>query len=52
MDSCVCVENGIVVIMVKGVCVGALIKKRQYWPKIVPGDLVDFHFADKEIGGV
>ena len=20
--------------------------------KIVPGDLVDFHFADKEIGGV
>ena len=27
----------------------ALIKKRRYWPKGVPGDLIDTHFEDKEV---
>ena len=31
---------------------GALIKKRCYWPKGFPGDLIDNHFEDKDIGDV
>ena len=31
---------------------GALIKKRRYWPKSVPGDLTDRNFSDKEVGDV
>ena len=33
-----------------GVYAGALIKKRRYWPKHVPGDLIDEYFKDKEVG--
>ena len=35
-----------------GVYVEALIKKWRYWPKGVPGDLIDTHFEDKESGDV
>ena len=31
----------------KGVYASALIKKRRYWPKSVPGDLVEQNFEDK-----
>ena len=47
-----CVANGIVSISMKGVYAGALVKKRWYWPKRLPGDLIDWNFADKEVGGV
>ena len=34
----------------KGVFAAALIKKRHYWPKYIPGDTIITHFGDKEIG--
>ena len=34
----------------KDVYESALIKKRRYWPKVVPGDLIDNHFEDKQVG--
>jgi hypothetical protein len=49
-DSGFCVAKGIVELAARGVYGGALIKKRRYWPKSVPGDLIDRHFADKEVG--
>ena len=27
-------------------------KKRCYWPKLFPGDLIDTHFEDKEVSDV
>ena len=44
--------KGITELEAKGVYVVAMIKKRRYWPKGVPGDLIDTHFEDKEVGGV
>ena len=29
-----------------------MIKKWYYWPKEVPGDLIDTHFEDNKVGGV
>ena len=52
LDSGFCVAKGITDLEDKGVYVAALIKKRRYWPKGVPGDLIDNHFEDKEIGDV
>ena len=34
----------------KGVFAAALIKKRCYWPKYIPGDAIITHFQDNEIG--
>ena len=34
----------------KGVFAAALIKKRCYWPKYIPGDAIVTHSGDKEIG--
>ena len=36
-----CVAKGITEIKYKGVYAAAQIKKRCYWPKVVPGDLID-----------
>ena len=52
MDSGFCVANWIVALAAKGVYAGAIIKKHQYFPNSVPGDLIDRHFANKEVGGV
>ena len=41
--------KGITNLEAKGVYVGSLIKKRCYWLKEVPGDLIDTHFKDKEV---
>ena len=43
-----CVAKAITKLEAKGVYVTALIKKRRYWPKIVPGDHIDTQFEDKE----
>ena len=32
-----------------GVYAAALIKKRKYWPKGVPGDAIDEYFSDKDV---
>ena len=52
MDSGFCVAKGIVEMEAQlGVYGQALIKKRgRYWPKGVPGDMIDDYFKDKEIG--
>ena len=42
--------EGLIELRKKGVFAGALIKKRRYWPKHVPGELIDDHFSDKEVG--
>jgi hypothetical protein len=52
LDSGFCVAKGIVALEAKGVYAGALIKKRRYWPKSVPGGAIDAHFAGKEVGDV
>ena len=33
-------------------CQAALIKKRPYWPKYIPGDKIIEHFKNKEVGDV
>ena len=51
-DSGLCVSKGVVELEARGVYGGALIKKRQYWPRNVPGDDIDKHFEGKEVGAV
>ena len=48
----ICVAEGITKLKAKSVYVAALIKKRFYWSKRVPGDLIDTRFRDKEVNGV
>jgi len=50
LDSGFCVMKGIVELYKRGVYAGALIKKRRFWPKHVPGDVIDEHMNGKEIG--
>ena len=50
MDSGFCVSAGILHLHDLGVYGQALIKKRKYWPKGVPGDDIDVHFAEKRLG--
>ena len=53
MDSGFCVTAGILAMHDHGVYGQALIKKRgRYWPRHVPGDAIEEHFAEKEIGDV
>ena len=52
MVSVFFVSKGITDLKTKGVYVLDLIKKGRYWPKGVPGDLIDTHFEDKEVGDV
>ncbi len=51
MDSSFCVTAGILALHDHGVIGQALIKKRgRYWPVNVPGDQIQDHFANLEIG--
>ena len=52
LDSGFFFTKGITELESKGVYAAALIKKRRYWPKVVPGDLIDTHFEDKEVSDV
>ena len=52
LDSGFCVAKVIAQLKAKYVYVAALIKKRHYFLKVVPGDLIDAHFEDKEVGDV
>ena len=49
LDSGFCVSKGITALLEFGVYSAALIKKRKYWPKGVPGDAIDKYFADKDV---
>ena len=44
--------KGITELKAKVVYALYLIKKRRYWPKGVPGDLIDTNFEDNEVGDV
>ena len=52
LDSGFCVLSALIALKKVGVfAAGALIKKRRYWPKHVPGDKIDeTKFKDKEVG--
>ena len=50
LDSGFCVLQGLIELKKRGCFAHALIKKRRYWPKHIPGDEIIAHFADKEIG--
>jgi hypothetical protein len=50
LNSDFCVLQGIVELWKKGVFAAAVIKKRNYWPKHIPGDAMDKRMEGKEIG--
>ena len=50
LDSGFCVLQAIVELRKKGLFAAALIKKRRYWPKYIPGESILAHFAEKGIG--
>ena len=50
LDSGFCVLKAIVELKKKGLFAAALIKKRRYWPKYIPGDEIIQHFTDKPVG--
>ena len=47
-----CVAKGITNIESKDVYAGDLTKKKCYWKKEVPGEIIDSIFQDKEVDGV
>ena len=49
MDNGFCVSIGIVELERKGVYGTSLIKKKNYWPKGVPGAAIDAYFEDKDV---
>ena len=49
LESGFCVSKGITALLEFGVYAAALIKKRKYWPKGVPGDAIDEYFVDKDV---
>ena len=49
LDSGFCILQGLVELEKVGVFTHALIKKRQYWPKHVPGEQIIQHFTDKSV---
>jgi hypothetical protein len=52
LDSGFCVLKAIVALKKHGVSAGALIKKRRYWPILVPGNAMQSMFddEDKQVG--
>ena len=52
LENVLCVAKGIIDLKAKYVYAGAMIKENSYWPKIFPGELIDTHFGDKEIGDI
>ena len=49
-DSGFCVLKGVASCKKVGVNIQAMIKKRRYWPKYILGDMINAHFANKEVG--
>ena len=52
LDSGFCVLKALVELRRNGVYACALIKKRRYWPTLVPGDAMERHFRSKDVGDV
>ena len=49
-DSGFCVTQGVLALDKLGVKAQFLVKKRKYWPKMVPGDYIDDYMKDKPLG--
>ena len=49
LDSGFCVLEGIIALKKLGVFAHAVIKKRRYWPKYIPGDEIDAHMKEKKL---
>ena len=52
MDSSLCLPEGLISIVEKGVLGSALVKKLRYWPKGVPAEDIIRHMQNKEVGDV
>ena len=52
LDSGFCVLGALVELKKIGVFAHAVIKKRRYWPKHIPGEAIENHFKDKAVGSV
>ena len=52
LDSGFCVLKGLIELRRRGLFACALIKKRRYWPTLVPGDMMERRFADMNVGDV
>jgi Transposase IS4 len=52
LDSGFCVLKGIIELRQRGVFASAVIKKRRYWPKYIPGEVIQQHFEGLEVGSV
>ena len=52
LDSGFCVLKGLIALKKVGVFAHAVIKKRRYWPKYIPGQAIDERFADYDVGTV
>ena len=50
LDSGFCVLKALVELRKKGLYSSAVIKKRRYWPSLVPGDKIDAKFKELEVG--
>jgi hypothetical protein len=50
LDSGFCVLQGILELAKRGVFASALIKKRRFWPKYIPGDELKAHFESTQVG--
>jgi len=49
-DSGFCVTQGVLALDKLGVKAQFLMKKRKYWPKLVPGNYIDEYMKDKPLG--
>ena len=52
LDSGFCVLKALIELRQNGLFGCALIKKRRYWPALVPGNAMEEHFFDKGVGDV
>ncbi len=50
LDSNLCVLKGVAGLQKWGFFAGALIKKCIYWSTLIPGNELDWHFSNKEVG--
>jgi hypothetical protein len=51
LDSGFCVLEGLIQLRKNGIYASAVIKKRRYWPKYVPGDKIDSYMNEKKAVG-
>ena len=52
LDSGFCMLKGVIELKKRGVFPAALIKKRRYWPKYVPGEDIKTHFVHRDVGDI